>query len=131
MLPDIENRIREGSIDGRFETRVIEIRSTSVVIECAGVKKEIQADAVFLLTGYRPDTDLLTRCGIRFDRETCIPEHDEKTLETNVPNLFLAGQVVAGIHGGKVFIENGRFHGESVVARIVERLSKDEVPSTV
>ncbi len=131
VLPDIENRIKEESIDGRFKTRVIEIRATSVVIECAGVQEEIPADAVFLLTGYRPDTDLLTRCGIRFDSETCIPEYDEKTFETNVPNLFLAGQIVAGVHGGKVFIENGRFHGESVVAGIVERLNKDEVPSTV
>ncbi len=130
VRPDIENRIKEGSIGARFETRVIEIRPTSVVVEHAGDREELPADAVFLLTGYHPDTDLLSRCGIRFNDTTCIPEHDAETLETNVPNLFLAGSIVSGIYGGKIFIENGRFHGEQVVATIAERLSEQEVRST-
>src|SRR5919109_3945677 len=33
VKPDIENRIKEGSVAARFESRVVEIRATDVVIE--------------------------------------------------------------------------------------------------
>ena len=36
VKPDIDNRIKEGSIPARFETRVVEIRPTSVVVERDG-----------------------------------------------------------------------------------------------
>src|ERR671926_1987788 len=36
VRPDIENRIKEGSIAGRFEASVVEIRPTEVVIEQGG-----------------------------------------------------------------------------------------------
>lgn len=124
VLPDIENRIKEGSVEARFQTRVVEIRPTEIVLEHAGKTEAIAADAVFLLTGYHSDTALFARCGIRFNDVTCIPEHDPETLESNVPSLFVAGSVVSGIYGGKIFIENGRFHGEQVVATISQRLSE-------
>jgi thioredoxin reductase (NADPH) len=38
-----------------------------------------------------------------------------------VPNLFVAGAVVAGRQSGRIFIENGRFHGEVVVKTIAAR----------
>ena len=44
------------------------------------------------------------------------------TFETNVRGLYVAGAVVAGRQSGKIFIENGRFHGEQVVKAIVESL---------
>ena len=47
---------------------------------------------------------------------------DEVVVETSVPNLFLAGAVVAGRESGRIFIENGRFHGEVVIAEIARRL---------
>jgi thioredoxin reductase (NADPH) len=33
--------------------------------------------------------------------------------------VFIAGVVVAGFDANKVFIENGRFHGDKIVARLV------------
>jgi len=84
-------------------------------------REEIPADAVFLLTGYHPDTALLERAGVRFDARTLEPEHDPQTLETNVPGLFVAGAMVAGADGNRVFIENGRFHGTTVVKAILLR----------
>jgi thioredoxin reductase (NADPH) len=124
VKPDIENRIKEGSVEARFETRVLEIRPTVVVVERGGAREELPADAVFLLTGYHTDTTLMARCGVRFESETCVPEHDPETLETNVPNLFLAGSVVSGRRGGLIFIENGRFHGDAVVGVIRRRLQE-------
>ena len=123
IRPDIENRIQEGSIAARFETRVLEIRPTCVVVEHKGVREELAAEAVYLMTGYLADTTLLARAGIRFSGETCVPEHDPESFETNVPNLFLVGSVVAGRQSGHIFIENGRFHGQRVVEVIRARIA--------
>lgn len=132
IRPDIENRIKEGAIQARFQTRVSEIRPGSVVVERGveqgverpGTRHEIPADAVFLLTGYHPDVELLSAAGVRVDPVSFIPEHDAQTLETNVPGLYLAGAVVSGKETGRVFIENGRFHGETVMAGIRRRLGR-------
>jgi thioredoxin reductase (NADPH) len=126
VLPDIQNRIKEGSIAARFDARVVEITPEVVRIERGGESEELPADAVFLLTGYHTDREFLRRCGIAIDSETCVPSHDSETLETNVPNVFLAGGVVAGVHTAPVFIENGRFHGEKVVATIAARLGRGD-----
>jgi len=121
VKPDIENRITEGSIAARFNTAVREVRPTTVVVERDGAREEIPADAVFLLTGYRSDTTLLRNAGIDIDPETCGPVFDAKTFETNVDGLYVAGAVVAGVQSGRIFIENGRFHGEQVIQSILAR----------
>jgi thioredoxin reductase (NADPH) len=122
VRPDIDNRIREGSIAARFEAEVIEIRPTEIVIEQHGRRETLPADAVFLLTGYRPDVDLMRGAGVRCDPETLAPDMNPETFETNVPNLFLAGGCVAGRNTGSIFIENGRFHGEKIINVLAERL---------
>ena len=135
VKPDIENRIREGSVAARFETRVVEIRPTEVVVERvaagsdgdgAGRRDVLPADGVFLLTGYLADVGFLEACGVAVDEATHVPRHDPETYETNVPGLYLAGSVVAGANRGEVFIENGRFHGRVVVERIARRLKPQE-----
>jgi bacillithiol disulfide reductase len=129
VKPDIENRLKEGSIAASFETRVVEIRPTTVLVERGGRTEEIDADAVFLLTGYGSDTTLLRSAGVDIDPETCGPVFDARTFETNVPGLYVAGAVVAGVQSGKIFIENGRFHGEQVIAAIVSRLKGEKQPA--
>ncbi len=121
VKPDIENRIREGSIAARFDSRVVEIRPTTVVVEHEGDREEIDADAVFLLTGYRADTALLRAAGVDVNPETQGPIYDPQTFETNVPGLYVAGAIVAGTRSGTVFIENGRLHGQQVVEAILSR----------
>jgi thioredoxin reductase (NADPH) len=124
VKPDIENRIKEGSVKAFFNARVTEIQPTQVLIECDGVKEELPADAVFLLTGYHPDCDLYRRAGIRLQRDTLSPEFNPETFETNVPGLFLAGGAICGKDTSDIFIENGRFHGETIVSVIAHRLGK-------
>jgi thioredoxin reductase (NADPH) len=141
VRPDIENRIKEGSIAARFNTCIAEIRPTSVVVRAsgaggagqagqaggaggageAGTGEEIPADAVFLLTGYRADADLLRRAGIELN-ERDAPFYNPETFETNVPGLFIAGGAIAGMDTGTIFIENGRFHGERIVETIAGRM---------
>jgi len=126
VRPDIENRIREGSVPARFETRVVEITPRSVIVERHGVRDELPADDVLLLTGYHPDVDLMRRAGIECDVETLAPTMNPETFETNVPNLFLAGGCVAGRNTGSIFIENGRFHGARIVSTLAGRLREGQ-----
>jgi thioredoxin reductase (NADPH) len=122
VRPDIENRIKEGSIAARFESRVVEIRSTEVVIERQGRALEtLPAEGVFLLTGYHPDVELMRRAGIECHPETLAPTLNPETFESNVPNLFIAGGAVAGKNTGNIFIENGRFHGERIIKVLADR----------
>jgi thioredoxin reductase (NADPH) len=120
VRPDIENRIKEGSIAARFNTHVCEIRPTTVVVTGPGGVEEIPADAVLLLTGYRADNDLMARAGVTFGPRNA-PTFNAETFETNVPGLFVAGGAMAGDDTGTVFIENGRFHGEKIVEVIAGR----------
>jgi thioredoxin reductase (NADPH) len=83
--------------------------------------EEIPADAVYLLTGYRADTELMCRAGIMLN-ERRAPVHDPETFETNVPGLFVAGGAIAGVDTGTIFIENGRFHGTKIVEEVARRL---------
>jgi thioredoxin reductase (NADPH) len=149
VRPDIENRIKEGSIAAHFGAAIREIRAGSIVIAPAGAAPppappdisfpadgskdyhalarpattgtlEIPADAVFLLTGYRADAELLRHAGVALnDRDA--PVHDPETFETNVPGLFVAGGAIAGVDTGTIFIENGRFHGEKIIQVIAAR----------
>jgi len=122
VRPDIENRIKEESIAARFSTCLTEIRPTSVVVRGPKGTEEIGADAVFLLTGYRADADLMARAGVAFTARKA-PHHNPETFETNVPNLFVAGGAIAGEDTGTVFIENGRFHGAKIIDVIAGRCS--------
>jgi len=121
VRPDIENRIKAGSIAARFESRVLEIRPTEVIIEQQGVQETIPAEGVFLLTGYHPDVELMRRAGIQCDPESLVPTLNPETFESNVPNLFIAGGAVAGKNTGNIFIENGRFHGERIIKVLADR----------
>ena len=65
IRPDIDNRIKEGSVTALFESRVVEIRPTSAVVEKPdGSRIDVAADTVLLLTGYHPDFNLLEQAKI-------------------------------------------------------------------
>jgi thioredoxin reductase (NADPH) len=123
VKPDIENRIKEGSVKARFSTRVTAITRTGVRVEGPDGPDTIPADVVLLLTGYRSDTTLLRSAGAAIDEAIGAPVHDPVTFETTVPNLYVVGAVVAGQQSGRIFIENGRFHGEVVIREIARRLA--------
>ena len=123
VRPDIENRIKAGSVGARFDSRVVEISPSFVTIEGPdGVREQLPAEAVFLLTGYTPDVELMRRAGVRCDTETLAPDISPETFETNVPNLFIVGGAMAGRATGSIFIENGRFHGEKAIATLAAAL---------
>jgi len=119
VKPDIENRIAEGAIAARFSTTVRAITPVAVEVDGPSGPATLPADLVFLMTGYHPDVDLLAAAGVTLDPATRAACYDPGTMETSVPNLFLAGGVVSGEGRPSVFIENGRHHGE-LIARVLE-----------
>jgi len=115
VRPDIENRIKAGQIHALLNARVEEITKDEVVIEQHAQTKRIPAKQVFALTGYHPDFSFIEGLGVRLDPESRRPALDPKTLESNVPGIYLAGVVTGGRHTGEIFIENGRFHGKQII----------------
>jgi thioredoxin reductase (NADPH) len=118
VLPDVSNRIHEGSIAACWNARVAEIRPDAVVVSGPDGLQDLPADHVYLLTGFAPDTSLLAATGVRVDPVTGIPAHDPATFETNVRGVYMVGVLVAGYDANQVFIENGRFHGDRIIAHL-------------
>jgi len=124
VLPDVDNRIAEGSIEARWNSRVTAIEPGWVSIapsNGSGAAERLRAEHVYLMTGFAPDLQLLLETGVTVDPVTGVPAHDPKTLETDVPGIYMVGVLVAGFDANQVFIENGRFHGERIVAHLTGR----------
>jgi thioredoxin reductase (NADPH) len=125
VLPDITNRVEKGEIPMYWRHRVAEIRPSSVMLksEESGRTTELANDFVLALTGWHADHTLLIEMGVAIDEATGIPEHDPATMQTNVAGVYLAGVIAAGHDANKIFIENGREHGELIVAHRLARES--------
>jgi thioredoxin reductase (NADPH) len=122
IKPDIENRIKSQEITAFFETSVVEIAQEKILLRESGGKTwALDNDFVFAMTGYRPDLEFFKSLGIHLNPADQRPAH-KSTFESDVPGIYLAGVVVAGMHTNEVFIENGRFHGEVIIKDISQRL---------
>ena len=122
VRPDIDNRIKEGSIKCFFNSQVLAITRTTVEIDTPQGRRTLDNDFVLAMTGYQPPFDFMESLGIQFhDDEYHTPVFDEATMETNVPNLYLAGVVCGGLKTNKWFIENSRIHAEMIVQEVVKR----------
>lgn len=122
VLPDIINRVKEGSIDVRWRSRLRAITPThvEVVSDATGAAEMIPADAVLAMTGYHADTTLLQRLGVPVDPATGVPSHAETTMATPVAGCYLAGVIASGNDANRLFIENARGHGELIVRHLLQ-----------
>jgi thioredoxin reductase (NADPH) len=127
ILPDIENRMKNGEVTAYFNTSVREIRENTVILQTLEGEREIENDFVFALTGYHPDFDFLRSLGVECAGDQSRPVCDPGTLESNVPGIYLAGVIVAGSRTSEIFIENGRFHGRQIAADLVRKLAVQPV----
>ena len=118
VLPDITNRIAEGSIAARWESRVCAIEPEAVVLQTLAGEERVPADHVYPMLGYMPNSQLLIDLGVPIDPVTGVPAHDPATMETAVPGVFIAGVLASGYDANKTFIENGRHHGELIARRL-------------
>ncbi|HEY8552782.1 MAG TPA: YpdA family putative bacillithiol disulfide reductase [Thermaerobacter sp.] len=121
VLPPFRSLVDKGRITVLYNTEVEAIEPEAVWVRVAGEPRRLPADFVFLLVGYRPDHRLVRRLGIPIDPATGEPRHDPETMATPVPGVYLAGVAAAGYDANKIFIENGRWHGERIVRHILSR----------
>ncbi|RKT01503.1 YpdA family putative bacillithiol disulfide reductase [Chryseobacterium defluvii] len=122
VKPDIENRIAEGSINAYFNAEMIRIEEKTVVFKDGnGQVHEIENDFVLAMTGYLPDFDFLRNSGIELQGDCLNPVYHPETMETNVPNLYLAGVVCGGKDTHLWFIENSRVHAEMIIGSILSK----------
>jgi thioredoxin reductase (NADPH) len=123
VLPDITNRVKEGSIAVRWRSRIRAITPTDVEIvsDLTGAVERLPTDAVLAMTGYHADTTLLRGLGVPVDEQTGVPAHDERTMGTPVEGVYLAGVIASGNDANRLFIENSRGHGELIVADVLAR----------
>jgi len=124
VKPDIENRIKEGSIKAYFKSQAVAIRETEVDIVTPEGMKTLENDFVLAMTGYQPSFSFLKSMNIEIGTDDFLtPVHNPETMETNVPGIYLAGVICGGLKTNKWFIENSRVH--AVV--IMEGIAKKEV----
>ena len=122
VRPDIENRIAEGSIKAYFGSEISKITENRVIISTEEGEISIENDWVLAMTGYKPNLPFLEKLGIKLSEdEQRKPEYNQTTMETNLPNVFIAGVICGGMDTRSLFIENSRVHAELIVRRILEK----------
>jgi thioredoxin reductase (NADPH) len=127
LLPEIRALIRDGLVRFLPRTCVAEIRTGSVMLQRTGgftvETDEVETDFVLLMTGYRQDPTLFNLFGVQLKGEDCQPVHDPETMETNVPNVFVAGTAVAGTPPRKVtvIVETCHVHVPRIVGALTGR----------
>ncbi|WP_109299780.1 YpdA family putative bacillithiol disulfide reductase [Aquimarina sp. AU474] len=123
VRPDIINRIEEGSIQAFYNTTIKEIQSDSIILKTVEGEKIIANDYVLALTGYTPNFEFLNKIGIHLSGDGKLyPQYNEKTMETNIHNLYLAGVICGGMDTHLWFIENSRIHAKMIVKSILEKV---------
>ncbi|WP_242927442.1 YpdA family putative bacillithiol disulfide reductase [Pontibacter vulgaris] len=119
--PDLENRIKEGSIKAYFSSNVSEIREHEADIQTLEGKVTIANDFVLAMTGYQPEFSFLQKLGINLTNDQKrYPQYDPDTMETNLPGVYLAGVICGGMDTHVWFIENSREHAIKIVKNIAE-----------
>ncbi|MEQ9169132.1 MAG: YpdA family putative bacillithiol disulfide reductase [Fulvivirga sp.] len=122
VRPDIENRIKEGSIKAYFNSQITNIEEHKVTVNTPEGIIELENDFVLAMTGYEPNFSMMESIGIDFqDDEFRTPVYSETTNESNVPGAYLAGVVCGGLKTNKWFIENSRVHAVNIMNDIAEK----------
>ena len=124
ILPDINNRIKNGEIAAYFDSSVTGITEDQVTLATPKGSVTLVNHFVFALTGYHPDFSLFEALGVKLDESNArCPVCDPASLESNVRGIYLAGVIVAGERTNEIFIENGRFHGKLIAEDLKRKLA--------
>src|SRR5690554_2858706 len=121
IKPNLENRIKEGSIGAHFQTVVTGVTTEHVSVSKLGHPFHIPADRVFALTGYSAGTQLLASAAVKIDAATQAAQLDPVTFESNVPGLYVIGSAGFGNRTSDVFIENGLLHAQAAMNSLAAR----------
>jgi len=119
VKPDIENRIKEGSIKAYFGSEITAIREGEIDIKTPDGDVTIENDFVLAMTGYEPNYSFLSEMGVEKNTEAPFaPIYNSESMETNVEGIYLAGVICGGMETNKWFIENSRVHADMIMSNI-------------
>jgi thioredoxin reductase (NADPH) len=123
VKPDIENRIKDGSIKAYYKSNVTKINEESIIIKTGKKTFSIPNDFVIAMTGYKPNYSLIDMLGIKLKNDKFnTPIYNEASMETNKKNIYLAGVVCGGLKTNKWFIENSRVHAEIIIKNLNKKV---------
>lgn len=119
VLRELLILVEEKKIKVDFETEVTEITPTEVCLRHRpdGKSESVPNDFVFILIGQNPDLPFLEEAGVAISPDDQRPIYDEKTFETGIPGLYVAGSIARNQH-----IVNGRPNAVKIVEEITGRL---------
>jgi thioredoxin reductase (NADPH) len=119
VKPDIENRIKEGSIKAYFNSYLLKIGEKEVRVQTPDGEITLENDWVLAMTGYQPNLSFLQKTGITLSADSIRkPAYNEDTHETNIKNIYLAGVICGGMNTHRLFIENSREHAMKIFEKI-------------
>lgn len=119
VRPDIINRIEEGSIKAYYESELLEITPSEVVVRTPDETLRLENDFVLAMTGYQPNFQFLNELGVSLSEdEHKAPSYDEQSMQSNIPGVYLAGVIVGGMKTHKWFIENSIVHADLIAQHI-------------
>ena len=134
LLPEIKSLLKSGRIRSYFGHIVTRITPTHVSLapcneqlQTAGQGFNVEADEVLKLIGYEQDKTLLRKAGIELAGEEEKPVVDERTMQSSVPRIYVAGTAVAGTQQKfRVFLENCHVHVPRIVNHLLGKPAPDE-----
>ena len=136
LMPEINGLTESGRIAAYFNTVPTRITPTHVQLEPwvdpdaapdptfsfaaqTPRSRTVPADFVLALIGYRADMTLCRLAGVELRGDCETPTFDDRTMETNVPGVYVAGTAVAGTQDKyRVFIENCHVHVDRILAAL-------------
>jgi thioredoxin reductase (NADPH) len=123
LMPEITGLFKNGCIQTYFNTRPVEITPSQVRLRHEdGRTVEVRADFVLPLIGYEQDNTLFQLTGVQLVGENHAPAYDDRTMETNVPGIYVAGTATGGTQNKyTVFIENCHVHVDRILAALTHK----------
>ncbi len=120
LLPEARGLIKSGRIKAYFDTTVDAVTPTHVTLRGPDGTTDVAADAVLSLIGYGQDKRLFRRAGVDLEGDGERPVHDEETMQTNVPGLYVAGTAIAGTQSSKysIYLENCHDHAQKIICHL-------------
>jgi thioredoxin reductase (NADPH) len=121
LTPEISGLIEAGRIEAYFQSVPLAITPTHVTLRrgdgISGEAFDVPTDFVLALIGYEQDNTLFKLAGLELSPDCGAPIFDERTMQSSVPGIYVAGTAVGGTQDKyTVFIENCHVHVERILA---------------
>ena len=108
---EIDLLIKNRQISFFPQTVVQEIRPGGVTLAGPDGSQQVRADFVYVATGFTMDQRLYQQLGVSTEGEEQRPAFDPKTMQSNVPGVYVVGTATGGNQRGyKVFITTSHEH---------------------